>query len=181
MKRYIFPVCLLVVCLLLCSACTQTPAREKPTTNQTSSSTTKNPSKTTSALPSAETTTGTSSKKETHTTAFSSADFHTDILMTLDKAEYAPDEKITVTITNNKERKISYGPGYIILKPDDGNTWQMLQHAIGTPLVLYNQGAGSSRTDVVNLAKYAVEANQSYRLALKIGEKWVTADFRTTA
>lgn len=177
MKRLLLRMNLLLALTLIATGCTTiTPF---PTTTTVRRVTT------TLAIEDAVTTTTQTSNtiKTTSTTVtaptFGEETFHTDITLTLDKTVYALNETMQVQLENKTGDSITFGRGFVVLKPTENGDYTMLYNTFGTQsiaFVLKNNGVLPLQ---VKLSQYELTANQQYKLVLKVGEKWVSADFRT--
>ncbi len=153
-----------------------------PSNKDSSPTTTTKPVPTTtisSKLPTTTTTTGRS--RYTSSTKLKPEDFHTDIVMRLDKSVYTTEDTVQIEIENKTGGEISFGYHYYVLKQEKNDEWTKIYHGQGTIAAWrIMKGNGSFKTSV-KLAPYELAANEQYKLALEIEGKWVAADFETIA
>ena len=112
-------------------------------------------------------------------TSFNQEDFHTDILMRIDKTTYAVDDVVNVEIENKTDGDISFGCNYVVIQKDKNDDWMLMYDKNGTPNILYKMKSGGTHKKSVKLAGYDLQVGQDYKLVLRIGKKWVGADFST--
>lgn len=117
----------------------------------------------------------------TSSTKLKPEDFHTDILMHLDKSVYTTEDTVQVEIENKTGGEIGFGYYYYVLKQQKNDEWTKIYHGQGTIAAWrIMKGDGTFKTSV-KLAPYELAANEQYKLALNIEGKWVVADFSTIA
>ncbi len=117
----------------------------------------------------------------TSSTKLKPEDFHTDILMHLDKSVYTTEDTVQVEIENKTGGEIGFGYYYYVLKQQKNDEWTKIYHGQGTITAWrIMKGDGTFKTSI-KLAPYELAANEQYKLALEIEGKWVVADFSTIA
>ena len=152
--------------------------------SSTSSSTTKAGQEPYTDLPSSTTssttiTTTATDEFPTISTNFNQEDFHTDILMRIDKTAYAVDGVVNVEIENKTDGDIYFGCDYVVIQKDENDDWMLMYDKNGTPNIQYKMKSGGTHKKSVKLAGYDLQVGQDYKLVLRIGKKWVGADFST--